>query len=133
MASTPHDSSGTTVNFGGAISNVTDITVNFTDPGGDDTIDVSHLGLSNGDSILTQTRPLVGSSTDTGQEIQIEGIGATCPSAGTQDILSISGGFGSYSACARCTASSVRGTVNDVVRYSATFRFNIAVAAGETC
>lgn len=123
MATTPHTSGGTTVSFNGALSNVTDITVNNTDPSGDDTIDISHLGLADGDSVATQARPLVGSTTDTGTEIQIEGIGASAPSVGTEANLSISGGFGTYSDCARCTASSVRGTVNDVVRYSATFRF----------
>lgn len=133
MAATPHDSSGTTVSFGGQLSSVTDITVNNTDPGGDDTLDISHLGLADGDSVLTQARPLVGSSNDTGSEIQVEGIGSSAPSVGTEATLTISGGFGNYSGCARCTASSVRGTVNDVVRYSATFRFGIAVADGEIC
>ena len=52
MADTPHDGSGTTLSFPNtAASNayvVTNIVYNLTDPGADDTIDISHLGLTTG-------------------------------------------------------------------------------------
>lgn len=124
MATTPHDGSGTTFSFSGTTYQATDITINNTDVGGDDSIDVSHLGLTSGSSVLTQARPLVGSTTDTGQEVQVEFIGTSAPTTGTEATLSISGGI-SLSGQARCTASSVRATVNDVIRGSATFRFGI--------
>ncbi len=129
MASTPHDSGGTTFTFAGGTYTVTDITVNNTDVGGDDSIDISNLGQADGDNVLTQARPLVGSTTDTGTEVQIEFIGSSAPSVGTEGTLSISGGM-SYSANSRCTASSIRATVNDVIRGSATFRFGIAASGG---
>jgi hypothetical protein len=121
MVATPHDGSGTTVTFDGASYTVTDITVNFSDAGGDDSLDVSHLGLASGDNVATQARPLVGGTTDTGTECQIELLGGGAPAAGTEATLVISGAI-SISDCSRCTASSVRATVNDVVRSSATFR-----------
>lgn len=124
MAATAHDGGGTTFSFDGSSYTVTDITINNTDVAGDDNIDISHLGLASGSNVLTQARPLVGSTTDTGQEVQIEFIGAGAPAAGTEASLSISGGM-SLSGQARCTASSVRATVNDVIRGSATFRFGI--------
>lgn len=121
MVATPHDSSGTTVDFGGSSYTVTDITINYSDVGGDDSIDVSHLGLTSGSNVATQARPLVGGTTDTGTECQIELLGGTAPAAGTEAQLVIAGAV-SISACSRCTASSIRATVNDVVRSSATFR-----------
>ena len=121
MVATPHDGQGTTVTFGGSTYTVTDITVNFTDAGGDDSLDVSHLGLVDGSAVATQARPLVGGTTDTGTECQIELLGGGAPSAGTEAQLVISGAV-VVNACSRCTASSIRATVNDVVRSSATFR-----------
>lgn len=127
MAGTAHDNGGTTFSFNGGDYTVTDITINGTDVSGDDSIDVSHLGLPAGSSVLTQARPLVGSTTDTGQEVQIEFIGGSAPGVGTEGSLSITGAL-SLSGQARCTASSIRATVNDVIRGSATFRFGISVS-----
>ena len=124
MVATPHDGSGTTVSFGGTSYTVTDITVNRTDVGGDDSIDVSHLGLTDGDNVASQSRPLVGSTTDTGVEVQIELLGSSIPTVGAYDTLTISGGL-SLSACSLCTAATQRATVNDVIRSSATFRYNV--------
>jgi hypothetical protein len=75
MASTPHDSSGTTVTFPGFTGTVTNLTYNKNDVNAADTIDISHLGLTTGAAVLTQNRPLAGSATDTGREVSIDFVG----------------------------------------------------------
>lgn len=123
MAATPHDSSGTTVTFAGTSYTVTGITYSRsnTEAGGD-TIDISHLGLTTGASVLTQTRPLAGTANgETGKEIQIEYIGTNAIAGGATGSLVITGGI-SISANATCMSSSVTLAVNDVIRGSATFR-----------
>jgi hypothetical protein len=121
MASTPHDSSGTTFSFGGTGYTVTNITYSLTDVTGNDTIDISHLGLTTGAAILSQDRPLKGSATDTGREVSIDYIGAIAIADGATGTLVISGGL-SLSAAATVSSSSVTLAVNDVTRGSATFR-----------
>jgi hypothetical protein len=121
MASTPHDSSGTTLTFPGFTGSVTSISYNLTDVGGDDTIDISHLGLTTGASVLTQVRPLAGSATDTGREVSIEYIGSGVLSDGSTGTLAITGGL-SLSKVATVSSSSVTLAVNDVIRGSVTFK-----------
>ena len=125
MADTPHDSSGTTLKFPNtAASNayvVTNIVYNLTDPGADDTIDISHLGLTTGAEVLSQSRPLSGSATDTGREVQMDYIGNSVITDGSTGTLAITGGI-SLSKAATVASSSVTLAVNDVVRGSATFR-----------
>ena len=75
MAVTPHDGTGTALSFGGTAFTVTSIVYNLKDPATDNKIDVSHLGLTTGNAVLTQDRPLQGSSTDTGREVVIEYLG----------------------------------------------------------
>ena len=61
MADTPHDGAGTTLKLGATNYTVTNIVVSFTDPNADaEKIDVSHLGLSAGNSVATIDRPLQG-------------------------------------------------------------------------
>lgn len=121
MAVTPHDSSGTTFTFAGNGYTVTSITYNLTDVNAADTIDISHLGLTTGAAVLTQDRPLSGSATDTGREVQIDFIGNSVPADGATGTLAITGGI-SLSKAATVASSSVTLAVNDVVRGSATFR-----------
>ena len=121
MASTPHDSSGTTLTFPGFTGSVTSISYNLTDVGGDDTIDISHLGLTTGASVLTRVRPLAGSATDTGREVSIEYIGSGVLSDGSTGTLAITGGL-SLSKVATVSSSSVTLAVNDVIRGSVTFK-----------
>jgi hypothetical protein len=121
MAVTPHDSSGTTFSFAGSTFTVTSITYNLTDVNAADTIDISHLGLTVGAAVLTQDRPLSGSATDTGREVQIDYIGNTVVTDGAAGTLAITGGI-SLSKAATVASSSVTLAVNDVVRGSATFR-----------
>lgn len=123
MAVTPHDS-GTTFTFAGTNYTVTSITYTLgaTGGGGTDAIDISHLGQTTGQSVLSQSRPLVGSAgtTDTGKSVSIEYIGNAVIAQNATGTLTITGGV-SVSATATCNSSSVTLTVNDVVRGSAEF------------
>lgn len=125
MATTPHDGSGTTVTFPGFTGSVTSITYNQTETatGSNDVIDVSHLGLVAGASVLNQKRPLVGTSgsNDTGKTITIDYIGSGILAGGSTGTLAITGGL-TISAAATVQSSSITLAVNDVIRGSAEFR-----------
>jgi len=123
MATTPHDSSGTTFVFGGTTFTVTNLTINFSDVSGQtDRIDISHLGQTAGETMATQKRPLVGSPTgETGKEVSFDYIGTTQLAGGTTGSYSLSGGS-SLSGTATIVSSSLTLAVNDVVRGSATVR-----------
>jgi len=112
---------GTTLTFGGTAYTVTNITYSMTDVAAGDTIDVSHLGLTAGNSVATMDRPLKGSATDTGREVSIEYLGSAPIADGTTGTLAISGGL-SLSAAATVSSSSVTLAVNDAIRGQATFR-----------
>lgn len=117
----PSHAQGTTLTFAGTGYTVTSITYSMNDVAGDDTIDVSHLGLSAGSSVETMSRPLKGSATDTGREVSIEYLGTTPITDGATGTLAITGGL-SLSAAATVASSSVTLTTNDVTRGQATFR-----------
>jgi len=123
MATTPHDSSGTTFVFAGTTFTVTNITINFSDVNGQtDRIDISHLGQTTGETMATQKRPLVGSPTgETGKEVSFDYIGTTQLAGGTTGSYSLAGGS-SLSGTATIVSSSLTLSVNDVVRGSATVR-----------
>ena len=123
MAYTPHDSSGTTFTFNGTGYTVTSITYSITDQAAADQIDVSHLGQTTGQTVLTLSRPLKGSAGDTGKEVSIEYLAASgAPIAqGQTGTLTIAGGI-SLTVSATCKSSSVTLTVNDAVRGSASFQ-----------
>lgn len=124
MASTPHDSSGTSVTFPDFTGSVTSITYNRTEveTGTPDVIDISHLGQSAGTLMLTQSRPLKGSgSSDTGQTVSMEFIGTGALQGGATGTLVISGGL-TINAVATVASSSLTLAVNDVIRGSAEFR-----------
>jgi len=123
MATTPHDSSGTSFVFAGTTFTVTNITVNFSDVSGEtDRIDISHLGQTTGSTILTQKRPLIGSATgETGKEVSFDYIGTSQLAGGTTGTYALGGGV-SLSGNATIVSSSLTLAVNDVVRGSATVR-----------
>ena len=121
MASTPHDGGGTTLTFNGTAYTVTNVVYNLSDTNANDTIDISHLGLSAGSSVLTLNRPLKGSATDTGREVQFDFIGSSPLVDGSTGTLVISGGL-SLSANATVSSSSITLAVNDVVKGSATLK-----------
>lgn len=125
MADTPHDGSGTVVYFPtSAASNaytVTNIVYNLNDVSANDTIDVSHLGLTTGAAVLSQSRPLTGSATDTGREVQIDVIGKNTVADASTGTLTITGGL-TLSKGATVASSSVTLGVNDVIKGSITFK-----------
>jgi hypothetical protein len=123
MATTPHDSSGTSFVFDGTTFTVTNLTINFSDVSGEtDRIDISHLGQTTGETIATQARPLVGSPTgETGKEISFDYIGTTQLAGGDNGAYALSGGA-SLSGNATIVSSTLTLAVNDVVRGNATVR-----------
>lgn len=123
MASTPHDSTGTTLTLGSTTYTVTSVTLNFSDVSGEsDRIDISHLGQTTGATVLTQARPLKGATSgETGKEVSFDYIGNTQLAGGTTGTLTIAGGV-SLSGAATVVSSSVTLAVNDVIRGSATVR-----------
>jgi hypothetical protein len=125
MATTPHDSPGTGLTIGSSTFTLTSVTVNFSDVSGEsDRIDVSHLGQTTGEEILTQARPLTGSATgETGKELSFDYIGTTQLAGGTTGAYSLTGPV-SLSGNATVLSSSVTLAVNDVVRGSATVRIS---------
>lgn len=123
MAATPHDGAGTTFSFGGTSFTVTNIVVTNTDPATDDTIDVSHLGLTAGNSVLTQSRPLQGSATDTGREVVVDYLGTSIIKDATTGTLAlVSAGSTLISAAATVSGSTLTLATNDAVRGQVTFR-----------
>jgi len=123
MAVTPHDSTGTVFTFDSAGYTVTNIVYNLVDPATDNKIDVSHLGMTAGNSILTQDRPLKGSSTDTGREVTIEYIGKSIIADASSATLVIThAGTQFLSAVSTVVSSSVTFALNDVIKGTAVFK-----------
>lgn len=123
MAITPHDSSGTTFTFASNGYTVTNIVYNLADPATDNTIDVSHLGLTAGNSVLTQDRPLTGNATDTGRQVTIEYLGkGILADASTGTLVIMHSGTQFLSAASTVVSSSVTFALNDVVKGTAVFK-----------
>lgn len=123
MSTTPHSGSGTNFSFGGTTFTVTSITYSLgATGGGADNIDISHLGQTVGQSVLSLSRPLVGTQGgDTGKTVSIEYIGTNVIAQNATGTLAITGGI-AVPASATCQSSSVTLTVNDVIRGSAEFQ-----------
>ena len=123
MAVTPHDGSGTVFTFAGTGYTVTNIVISNNDPNVENTIDVSHLGLASGSSVLTQDRPLAGSATDTGQTVQVDYLGKPLLADGSTGTLVVThNGSTLLSRGATVNSSTLTFAVNDAVKGSATFR-----------
>jgi hypothetical protein len=125
MADTPHDGTGTIIKLGATNYTATNIIITFTDPNaGSEKIDVSHLGLTTGASILTQDKPLQGSTTDTGRQVQFDYLGRTIiADASTGTCLITVGGTAVLSAIAyTVNASTLTLATNDAIRGQATLR-----------
>jgi len=121
---TPHDSSGTTVSFGGQTYKATSLTWTVNDISSDDNIDTSTLDQVTGEEVNSQARPLIGDSgSDTGWEISFDYIGNVPITDGAEGAVSVTGGC-SISGTGTCTSSSVTLAVNDVVRGNATIRLD---------
>lgn len=123
MSATPHDGTGTTFSFGGTAFTVTNIVVTNTDPAADDTIDVSHLGLTVGNSVRTISRPLQGSATDTGREVVVDYLGTNIiKDASTGTLVLTVGGSAAISAAATVSSSTLTFATNDAVRGQVAFK-----------
>jgi hypothetical protein len=114
---------GVVFNFAGSTYTVTSVTYALGETGGGaDLIDASHLGLTTGASVISLSRPLLGTpGGDTGKTVSIEYIGTSPVAQNATGTLSISGPI-SVSATATCQSSSVTLTLNDIVRGSAEFQ-----------
>ena len=125
MSDTPHDGAGTSLRLGATLYTVTNIVLTFTDPTADqEKIDVSHLGLTTGASIRTIDRPLQGSASDTGRQVQFDYLGKTIindASNGTCTI--ITGGTTLLNGVAyTVNSSTLTLATNDAIRGQATVR-----------
>lgn len=122
MPSTPHDGSGTTFSFASLNYTVTNITYTIADNNATDSIDVSHLGQTTGQTVATLARPLKGSAGDTGKEVTIDYLGSGQPiTQGASGTLVIAGGI-SLSVGATCKSSTITLSVNDACKGSASFQ-----------
>lgn len=123
MSATPHDGTGTVFSFGGTAFTVTNIVVTNTDPATDDKIDVSHLGLTAGNSVKTIDRPLKGSVSDTGREVVVDYLGTgIIKDASTGTLVLTVGGSTAISAAATVASSTLTFATNDAVRGQVTFK-----------
>jgi hypothetical protein len=125
MADTPHDGTGTVLKLGATNYTATNIVITYTDPNaGAEKIDVSHLGLTTGASILTQDKPLQGSTTDTGRQIQFDYIGKTIIADASTGTCSIFIGGTALLGTVAYTVNSSTLTLatNDAIRGQATLR-----------
>lgn len=124
MSATPHDGAGTVFTFAGTTYTVTNIVVTHSDPaGGDNTIDVSHLGLTTGASIKTIQRPLKGSTTDASREVVIDYLGISVIEGGSTGTVSLTSAGSTLISgkAATVTSSTLTMATNDAVRGQATF------------
>ena len=124
MSATPHDGSGTTFTFASVNYTVTNITYTIADNNATDSIDISHLGQTAGQTVRTLTRPLKGSAGDTGKEVTIDYLtaaGATPITQGLSGTLVIAGGI-TLSAGATCKSSTVTLATHDAIKGSASFQ-----------
>lgn len=124
MAATPHDTTGTVLTWAGVSYTVTNIVITGENPAADDNIDVSHLGLTAGNSVLTMSRPLQGSTGDTGRSVQFDYLGKTViKDASTGTITVTTGGTTLLDAVAGTVQSSTLTlATNDAIRGQATVR-----------
>jgi hypothetical protein len=123
MAVTPHDGAGTVFTFDSVGYTVTNIVYNLADPATENTIDVSHLGLTAGNAILTQDRPLTGNATDTGRQVTIEYLGKNIIADAVSGTLVIThAGSAFLSKPSTVVSSTVTFAVNDVVKGTAVFK-----------
>lgn len=122
MAATPHDSTGTSFTFPGFTGTLTGLTWTVANNAGGDNIDISHLGLTTGASVLTLQRPLKGTAGDTGKTVSVEFIGTGMLAQGATGTLTVSGPV-SISGPATCNSCTITLAVNDVIKGSAEFQY----------
>jgi hypothetical protein len=118
------DANGTISNDGALVTyTVTNLTYSLSSQtSSSDELDVSHIGQAYGEPVLTQERPLIGSTGggDSGKEVQIDFIGTKALDEDQKGELVIKGGI-DLTTQAKVTSSSITLAVNDVIRGSVTF------------
>jgi hypothetical protein len=122
MSTTPHSGAGTGFTFPGFTGTLTGLTWTVANNAGADNIDISHLGLTTGASVLTLQRPLKGTAGDTGKTVSIEFIGTGMLSQGATGTLTVTGPI-SISGGATCNSCTITLAVNDVIKGSAEFQY----------
>lgn len=124
MAATPHDTTGTVLTWAGTTYTVTNIVITNENPAADDNIDVSHLGLTAGNSVLTMSRPLAGATGDTGRSVQFDYLGKTVIADASTGTISITTGGTTLLNAVNGTvqSSTLTLTTNDAIRGQATIR-----------
>ena len=124
MAATPHDSTGTVLTWAGTTYTVTNIVITNENPAADDNIDVSHLGLTAGNSVLTMSRPLAGATGDTGRSVQFDYLGKTIIADAATGTISLTTGGTTLLNAVNGTVQSSTLTLatNDAIRGQATIR-----------
>lgn len=122
MSTTPHSGSGTSFSFPGFTGTLTGLTWTVANNAGGDNIDISHLGLTTGASVLTLQRPLKGTAGDTGKTVSVEFIGTGMLAQGATGTLTVSGPV-TISGAATCNSCTITLAVNDVIKGSAEFQY----------
>lgn len=127
MSATPHDGSGTQVTWLGNPYTITNIVYSLgLQDNQQEPIDISHLGITVGNSIKTLDRPLKGSLQNggtTGREVTVEYLGKSIIADSDTGTLTIThNGVSFLSNVATVASSSVTFALNDAIRGSATFR-----------
>lgn len=127
MSVTPHDGAGTQVTWLGSNYTVTNIVYSLGEQdNAQEPIDISHLGITVGNSIATLDRPLKGSTANggsTGREVTVEYLGKSIIADSATGTLTIThNGVSFLSNIATVASSSVTFALNDAIRGSATFR-----------
>ena len=125
---TPHDGSGTLLQFASTTYTVTNIVVSATDPTADeDQIAVSHMGQTAGETAKTLELPLAGAASgETGRSVKFDYIGKTFiadRSTGTF-VLTIGGTAlsGVSAKAGTVTSSTLTLATQDAIRGQATIK-----------
>jgi hypothetical protein len=105
--------------FGGATFKITSLDVSATAAQSD----VSHLGTAKGTARIFRKSPLSDSP-----EVKIDFIGNSLPAVGTKSAFVLTGSFSSTKAgdCTQaiCTQASLKASVGEIVKGSATFKLS---------
>ena len=112
MASSSHTTTVTAPGISSAL--LTNVQVNEQ---GDDLLDASHLGQSDGSA-----SNLVESPFDGYTEVSISYIGNELPSVGATGAVTVAGAVSASLANAVCTSASVTGTAGELITGEATYR-----------
>jgi hypothetical protein len=116
---TPHDGAGTIVTFNSVVYTVTNLVMTNTDPNADSLIDITHLALTTGNSVLSMQKPLIGEvgNADTGRMVEFDYIGkVSIADAVSGSFTLVVGGTTLINKPATCSSSVLTLAVNDAIR-----------------